>query len=113
MAQKKMPLKPLPDGITLPEVPEGWEWCSSTEQDIVLYMPGGFGTQFVLWANFGPTREDQWADGHVSISPPDTESCAHRVDFNNAEDISAMNDCIHLMTTRVLLGMFDKENGQD
>ena len=45
MVQKKMPLKPLPDGITLPEVPEGWEWCSSTEQDIVLYMPGGDGEQ--------------------------------------------------------------------
>jgi len=113
MGQHKIPLKPLPKGITLPEIPEGWEWCSTQSHALVLYMPGGFGTQFVLWANFGPTRENEYAEPHVSISPPDTESCAHRINFNMGEDISAVDDCLHMMTTRALLGMFDKDDGQD
>lgn len=106
MGKDKIPLKPLPKGITLPEIPEGWEWCSTQSHALVLYMPGGFGTQFVLWANFG----DKDIEPHVYISPPDTEKCALRIDFRIGEGISSVDDGLHMMTTRALLGMFDKEN---
>lgn len=108
MGQKKLPLKPPPAGITLPEIPEGWEWGSTDSHDLALYMPGGFGTQFVLWANFS-AKNDRWGEArHVSIAEADTESCADRINFQPEDDVSAVNDTLHVMTTRVLLGMFDE-----
>lgn len=107
MAQKKMPLRPLPPGITLPEVPEGWEWCSSTSQDIVLYMPGGRGEQFVIWANFGADFKPD-----VSMAPPQASHPTFMME-TAAGDIAAFQEALDLVTTRVLLGMFDKENDDD
>lgn len=104
MAQKKMPLKPLPPGITLPEVPEGWEWCSTDVQDIVLYMPGGDDEQFVIWANFYANFEPL-----VLMAPPQASHPTFRME-TAVGDIAAFQEALDLVTTRVLLGMFDKED---
>lgn len=107
MMQKKLPLKPLPDGITLPEVPDGWEWRSSTSQDIVLYMPGGDGEQFVLWANYYTDVEPD-----VSMARPQDSHPTFRMD-TAIGDIAAFQAALDLVTTRVLLGMFDKEDDDE
>ena len=107
MTQKKLPLKPLPDGITLPEVPEGWEWRSTNVHDIVLYMPGGRGEQFVLWANY-----ETDFDPNVMMAPPNKEDHTFRVE-TAIGDIAAFQEALDLVTTRVLLGMFDKENDDE
>ena len=107
MAQKKMPLKPLPDGITLPEVPEGWEWCSTNVQDIVLYMPGGDGEQFVIWANFEADFEP-----NVLMARPQDSHPTFRME-TPVGDIAAFQEALDIVTTRVLLGMFDKEDDDD
>lgn len=105
--QKKEPLRPLPTGITLPEVPEGWEWCSSTSQDIVLYMPGGDGGQFVLWANYDTDFEP-----NVAMARPQDSHPTFRME-TAIGDIAAFQEALNVVTTRVLLGMFDKENDDD
>lgn len=107
MAQKKMPLKPLPDGITLPEVPEGWEWCSTDVQDIVLYMPGGDGEQFVLWANYFTDSEPG-----VNMARPQDSHPTFMME-TAVNDIAAFQAALDLGTTRVLLGMFNKEDDDE
>lgn len=104
MTQEKLPLKPLPDGITLPEVPEGWEWCSTDVQDIVLYMPGGDDEQFVLWANYFTDSEPG-----VNMAPPQASHPTFCMETADG-DITAFQEALDLVTTRVLLGMFDKED---
>lgn len=105
MTQKKLPLKPLPDGITLPEVPEGWEWCSTDVQGIVLYMPGGDGEQFVIWAWFDGSEPENV----VNMAPPQASHPTFVME-TAVGDIAAFQEALDLVTTRVLLGMFDEED---